>query len=129
MRLLENVGIRADVDHRCGHRLLNQSACFHAIHRPSQLKIQQHQIRPKRTRSLHRVFARIRDRHDGIAEQDDEATKVLRDESLILHDQNAGLFQIEIPPTLETGPGRNRDSPSQSGPGVCLHFGVQLLCE
>ena len=67
MRLLENVGIRADVDHRCGHRLLNQSARFHSIHRPSQLKIQQHQIRPKLARLLHRFFARIRDRHDGIA--------------------------------------------------------------
>jgi hypothetical protein len=35
---------------------------------------------------LHRFFARIRDRHDGIAQQDDRATKILRDESLILHD-------------------------------------------
>jgi hypothetical protein len=67
MRLSENLGIRAHVDHRCDHGLLNQSARFHSIHRPPQLEIQQHQIGPKLTRLLHRFFTRIRDRHDGVA--------------------------------------------------------------
>ena len=81
------------------------------LHLPPELTVQQHQIRPKLTRSLHRFFSRVRDRHDGIAKQNDRVTQILGDERLIFRDQNAGFFQKSIPPALETG---QEEEPRQS---------------